>query len=87
MACALEFLARAQRDLDHLDAPTARRIVEKLYWFASQPDPFQYTVRLSKSTIGDVRFRIGDYRAIAYVSERRHRMVIASVGHRREVYR
>jgi mRNA interferase RelE/StbE len=87
MAYALEYLERAQDDLDQLDPSVARRIVAKVRWFAAQRDPFRYASRLTKPAIGDARFRIGDYRVIAYVDQRRKRIVIAAVGNRRDIYR
>ena len=87
MAYALEYLERAQDDLDQLDSSVARRIVAKVRWFAAQSDPFRYASRLTKPAIGDIRFRIGDYRVIAYIDQHRKRIVIAAVGNRRDIYR
>ncbi|MFH1098958.1 MAG: type II toxin-antitoxin system RelE/ParE family toxin [Candidatus Uhrbacteria bacterium] len=87
MAYALEYLERAQDDLDQLDPLVARRTEAKMRWFATQRDPFRYASRLTKPAIGDVRFRIGDYRVIAYADQRRKRIVVAAVGNRRDIYR
>jgi mRNA interferase RelE/StbE len=42
---------------------------------------------LHNTKIGDARFRIGDYRAVAVIDEKKHFIAIAAVGHRREIYR
>ena len=86
MAYALEFLPSAQDDLDQLDPPIARRLIVKLRWFAARPDPLRYGCPLHPPLDGDVRFRVGDYRAIAYVDRRRSRLTVAAIGHRRDIY-
>jgi len=79
----------ACRELRRLPRAVAQRIVEKLDFFISQPDPLQYATRLRDSRFGRYRFRIGDHRAIFDLS---HRgvitiLVILTVKHRKDVYR
>jgi mRNA interferase RelE/StbE len=62
-------------------------MLKKLKWFASQHDPLRFAVRLHGSEKKVIRFRIGDYRAIADVDQPSKRIVIVRIGHRREVYR
>ncbi|MDO8621793.1 MAG: type II toxin-antitoxin system RelE/ParE family toxin [bacterium] len=87
MAFDLTLSSDAERDLNRLDRQDAQRILRKMRWFAAQPNPLQYAVRLSKPAIGDFRFRIGDLRALTVVDMRRHRILVLAIGYRGEVYR
>ncbi len=87
MAYEFRFLPDAEKQLCLFDRLTARRIVKKLRWIAEQPQPWRYATFLHNPKIGDIRFRIGDYRAIAFVDEKKKRIAIAVIGHRRGVYR
>lgn len=87
MEYVFEWSTQAQEDLESLDHTVAQRMVKKLAWFARQPDPLKFAVRLRPPAIGDARFRIGDYRIIVVVNEKNKKIVIAAVGHRREIYR
>lgn len=86
MAYEFEWSSRSQADLASLDRTVARRILKKIIWFASQSDPLKYAVRLRPPAIGDARFRIGDYRVVVVVDQKNQKIVIAAVGHRREIY-
>lgn len=77
----------AYKDLDTLDQIVAQKIIKKLKWFEKQANPLHYAVLLRDSIIGDIRFRIGDYRAIALVDKRHSEIIIVKIGHRREIYK
>lgn len=77
----------AERDLKSLDSSVARRVLKKLLWFAAQSNPLRFAVQLRHAAVGDIRFRVGDFRVIAVLDRSRKRMVINAIGHRREVYR
>lgn len=87
MAFELALSPDAERDLDRLDRQDAQRIIRKLRWFAAQPNPLQFAVRLTQPAIGDFRFRIGDLRALAVVDVRKHRILVLAIGNRSDVYR
>ncbi len=87
MAYKFEWSSQAQADLVSLDHAVTRRILKKLVWFANQLDPLKYAVRLRPPSIGDARFRVGDYRIAVVVDHKHKKIVIAAVGHRREIYR
>lgn len=80
-------LPGAAKQLRTLPEPLAKRIYKKLRWIARQDSPLRYSVFLHDSRIGDVRFRIGEYRVVAIVDQRKRVIAIAAVGHRKEVYR
>jgi mRNA interferase RelE/StbE len=78
---------KATKDLEQLDPLVARRIIKKLRWFIEQPDLSPFIVKMKQPASGDVRFRIGDYRAVGIVVEKQSLLVILSIGHRSEIYR
>ncbi len=77
---------KVEDDLKRLDRAIARRIIQKLQWIEKQEDPLYYSKRLTDPAIGDVRFRIGDYRAVAIVREKTKTIVIIKIGHRNDIY-
>ena len=71
-------------DLRKLDRPIRKRILNRLYWFASHfeeiiPEP------LSGDFTSTYKFRVGDWRIIYRL--RNNRILILAVGHRREIYK
>jgi len=74
------------KDLRSLDQEVAKRILRKLVWLGKQSNPLFHAKRLRESAAGDVRFRIGDYRAIALINNKQKRIEIVQIGHRREIY-
>ena len=87
MAYDFVVLPDAEKQLRAMGLPLTRRILNKLLWIAKQSQPMRYAVRLHHSKIGDVRFRIGDYRVIAILDDEKRRLAIVAIGHRREIYR
>ncbi len=87
MAYVFEWSSHALADLEALDRTIAQRIIKKLGWFANQPEALIHAVRLRPPAIGDARFRVGDYRVVVVVDQKNQKIVIAAVGHRREIYR
>lgn len=75
----------AEADLGDLDDVTVKRILKKLLWFGVQEDPRKWSRFLEGNPGGDLRFRIGDYRAVGVVKERQ--IFIVKIGHRSTVYR
>lgn len=74
----------AQKDLDSLDSVVAKRVVEKVCWFAVNieslmPEP------LHSVFAGLYKLRIGDYRVIYAL--RNGRVFIEAVRHRSKAYR
>lgn len=80
---------KARRDLKSLDRKTADRILFKLDFYAKQENPLQFSKCLKGDTLGEYRFRIGDYRAIFDVDSKGNLkiLLILRIKHRREVYR
>ena len=86
MAYKIVLTKQAAKDLQSLDPDVAKRIVQKLVWFGKQSNPLLHTKQLRESEAGDIRVRIGDYRAIALINDKKKRIEIVQIGHRREIY-
>lgn len=87
MAYKFVFSSEAEKQLRTLDTIVARRILKKLQWLSKLSDPLRQATRLHNAKIGDARYRIGDYRVIVIVDYKSKRIVIAALGHRRDIYR
>ena len=82
----VRILPAATRELERLDKPVARRIVERINWLAANMEdlrPEPYTGDLA----GLYKLRAGDYRVIYELLHDENTLVIHQIGHRREIYR
>lgn len=89
MAWQIEFDPSAAKELAKLDKPTARRIVQFL---RERVSPLTNPRSLGEALRGDDlgsfwKYRLGDYRVVAEIIDRRVVIIVVRVGHRREVYR
>ena len=84
----IEFDPRAQRELDKLDKPVARRISKFLYErIAGLDDPRKIGERLQGTLREFWKYRVGDYRIICSLEQDRLVVLVLRIGHRRQVYR
>lgn len=88
MQYILQYTRAAVNDLADLPTITARRIYKKLNWFIEH-EPLDFAKPLHNSSLGQYRFRVGDYRVIFDVDVKGTMtiLVVLRVKHRREVYR
>ena len=89
MAWQSEFDPSAAKELAKLDKPAARRIVQFL---RERVSPLTNPRSLGEALRGDDsgsfwKYRLGDYRVVAEIIDRRVVIIVVRVGHRREVYR
>lgn len=87
MGYKFNFTKRAEKDLQKLDQKIAKIIVKKLIWYSRQKNPIRYSIKMQEPKTGDIRFRIGEYRAIAITDEKKHLILIVKIEHRGRVYR
>jgi mRNA interferase RelE/StbE len=82
----VHFPDEAEREIEGLDPPVRRRIMERLAWLAQnieqiRPEP------LTGSLAGLFKFRVGDYRVLYDVFKDDQIILIHAVGHRRDIYK
>lgn len=82
---AIIFKGRSLDDLERLDKVLLSRIVKKIKWFASQPNPLKFAANITNPRIGQYRFRIGDYRIIFDYQDKT--IIILRIGHRNNIYK
>jgi len=80
-----DFTRHAEREFLKLPKNLQHRILKKMEHYLVQPDPLAFAKRIVGSTTLAYRFQIGDYRVI--FDWEGSRILITTVGHRREVYR
>lgn len=61
------------------------RITDKLDYFCSQEDPLDFAEPLTRSDLGQYRFRIGDYRVAFDLED--EILVIHDIDHRKDAYK
>lgn len=83
----VELSERFQKEFRKLDKYTQKMIRS---WINKNlvdcENPRQHGKGLTANRSGQWRYRIGDYRVIAYIDDNKLIILALSVGHRREVY-
>mgnify|MGYP001606162969 CR=1 FL=1 len=79
------FKPNAVRDLKKLPKSAQRRIFEKLDFYTASDNPLRFAEFLGDNALGGFRFRIGDYRVVFDVKNRK--IIILKIGHRKDVYK
>ncbi len=74
----------AEKELDALPANLHERIVKRLLALEENPRPSGIKKLQGQESY---RLRVGDYRALYTIDDKTKKVVVLSVGHRREVYR
>lgn len=80
----VEWTEDALEDLENLDKPVIKRILNKITWFSNNFDHIT-PESLSRQFAGTYKLRIGDWRVIYTIEE--SLIAIHAVGHRREIYK
>lgn len=84
-AYILDIRPRARRSLRQLDPAVRKVVAQVIDGLASNPRPSGCLPLTGHRPY--LRVRSGDYRVIYTVDDRMRVVVIAAVGHRREIYR
>ena len=89
MAWTIEYDLAARKHIEKLDSQTRRRLRNFLEArIATLENPRQSGQALQGSALGQFwRYRVGDYRIICDLQDRRLVVLVIEIGHRREVYR
>lgn len=87
MQYSVEYTTDAVKALKKLDGQTRRLI---LAWIEKNligcEDPRLHGKGLTANHSGEWRYRIGDYRIIADISEEKVIILVLRIGHRRDIY-
>jgi mRNA interferase RelE/StbE len=85
---AIEYAETAKKQLRKLDRLAARRILDFMdQRIAPSKDP-RATGKALKGPLGELwRYRVGDYRVICDIRDRRLTVLVLQIGNRREIYR
>lgn len=76
------------RDIKKLDRQIAKRIIKKIEWLASQSKLPDLSVKyLPKNLEGLQKYRIGDWRILFWVDEKKKEIILYGVAHRKEIYK
>lgn len=89
MGWTIEFTDAALKQLARLDKPVARRIVDFMERRVSTlDDPRSLGESLKGPRLGDFwKYRVGDWRIITELQDKRVVVQVVRIGNRREVYR
>ncbi len=89
MAWTIEYTDTAKGQLQKLDKPTARRIVDYMdERVAGSGNPRSAGKALTGPLGGLWRYRVGDYRVVCDLQDGALRVLVVTIGNRRrEVYR
>ena len=83
---SVRILDAAIRDLERLDRPVGRRIVERIRWLSVNLDSIAPEA-LGGDLKGFYKLRVGDYRVIYEILYEERTIVVHAIGHRRDIYR
>ena len=88
MAWTIEYAETARKQLRKLDKAVARRIADFMDERVAPSNDPRATGKALKGPLGDLwRYRVGDYRVICDIQDKRLTVLVLQVGNRREVYR
>ncbi|MBU1196791.1 MAG: type II toxin-antitoxin system RelE/ParE family toxin [Proteobacteria bacterium] len=88
MLWKVEFEKEAEKELDRIDRPQAKRILKYLFErIATTDDPRRFGEALKQNLSGLWKYRVGNYRIICSIKEEMVTVLVVRVGHRRKVYK
>ena len=87
MKYKVEYLPQVFKTLEKMDKYTKRIIIE---WIEKNlvvcEDPRIHGKPLTANSVGQWRYRIGDYRILAKIEDGKLIILVIAIGHRREIY-
>ena len=81
-----EITDNAEADLEKLDAPIRKRVVEKLYWLVNNFDQIT-PIPLGEPLKGFFKLRVGDWRIAYEVEEIKKLVTVHVIDNRDKVYK
>ena len=87
MSWTIELTPDAEDDLARLDRPIAKRVRDALAAIGKLQDP-RLRGKALCGPLGDFwSYRVGDYRALCRIEDRRITVLVVKIAHRSEVYK
>ena len=83
MKYKIVFTGRAAKDISKLEPEIKENIGDALKRYGK--DPLNHARKMVDPSLGNYRFRIGDYRVIFDIEG--DEIIVLRVGHRKEIYR
>ncbi|MCX6557609.1 MAG: type II toxin-antitoxin system RelE/ParE family toxin [Candidatus Aminicenantes bacterium] len=89
MAWSIEIDAGAKKDLAKLDKQVAQRVISFLRdRLQKMADPRSIGEALKGKKFGELwKYRVGDFRIIAKIEDKRLIILVVRVGHRKDIYK
>jgi len=89
LAWTIEYDTKAKAQLKRLDKATTKRLMDFLEKrVALRDDPRSIGAPLSGVTFGDFwKYRVGDYRIVVDIQDKKLTVLVLYAGHRREIYK
>lgn len=88
MAWRIEFDAQVEHDLKKIDREVQRRIMRYLgEKIATGKDPRRFGVPLRRELSGLWKYRLGDYRIICRIEDKKVVVFVIRIGHRKDIYK
>ena len=85
MIWSIEWDDRARKELRSLDRPIQKKILTYLRERTTN-NPRNFGKELSGDKVGLWRYRIENYRLICRIEDQKLRILVVTVGHRKEIY-
>jgi mRNA interferase RelE/StbE len=83
----IEFDSEAESDLRNIDREIQRRILRYLRErIATAKDPRRFGVPLRRELAGLWKYRLGDYRIICRIEDKKVIVYVIRIGHRKDIY-
>ena len=81
----IKIRSKALRQLEKLPRDMQERITNKLTYYSQTDNPLFFAERLTHFSLGQYRYRVGDYRIIFDLVEQV--ILVIAIGHRSEIYK
>lgn len=81
------FKKSAIQDLKKLPKDIQKRIFDKLDFYIIKNNPLKFAEPVKDKMLGDFRFRVGHYRVIFDLDSKNNKIIILTIGHRKNIYK
>ena len=81
------YTKKAEKDFISLPKDLQKRIAEKMRFFSKSDDPLKFAERLKDISLGDFRFRVGNYRIIFDADSAKKEIYILKIRLRDKSYK